>query len=102
MAPEPDAQDPEGEGDASSHTDMLHLSLFAGVAFLFLVFACWMCKRRRAEERVESGSQQARKLRKNLPLTEEDPNRSLLEAQERQKEEGRMQFITNVHDEDDG
>ncbi len=72
--------------------------IFSAFASVFILFACYICKKRRDEaaNSLNSGSQQARNQRKKLPLTEDDPNRSLLEAQQNQKA---LEFINTEDDE---
>ena len=45
----------------------------------------FICLRRRAAERRNSGSQQAKQVRRAYPLTEEDPNETLLEGKQNLK-----------------
>ena len=65
--------------------ELRNILIFAGIAAVFIAFSLYCCKRRRDQARANSGSDMARSQRSKLPLTEEDPNRSLLEAQERAK-----------------
>ena len=75
------------EGDSSkaddqdqntiSHDDLKNGLIFGGIALLFIIVSCIICKRRRDADRANSGSQAARKLRKGYPLIEDDPNHSL-------------------------
>ena len=47
-----------------------------------MVLACYLCKYRDQQLANRSGSTAARKKRKLLPLTEEDPNESLVSGLE--------------------
>ena len=49
-----------------------------------------------------SGSQAARSKRKQLPLTEDDPNRSLIKAQQEEEARKNMQFIGGDDDSEEG
>ena len=54
-----DDVDENGNKKEPNHLDFLDLEnglIFSGIAFVFIVLACWVCKRRRDEERRNSGT----------------------------------------------
>ena len=77
---------------------MRNILIFAGIAAVFVIFALYCCKRRRDQAHERSGSDMARSQRSKLPLTEDDPNRSLLEAQQRKN---KLVFVTNTEPNED-
>ena len=78
-----DSPDAPGQQESEENDYTLRNALiFSGIAAAFLVFACIVCKRRRDEARSLSGTRQAKRARKHLKLTEDDPNLSLVEGQE--------------------
>lgn len=97
-APPPGSVDESGKQDggaASPYSENVLRNglIFSGIAALFLIFACYICKRRRDEAARNSGSQQAKRQRKHLPLTEEDPNNSLLESSQNQNDDDEANFV---------
>ena len=79
--------EPEGakvpEGGHSSREDdqnfVRNASIFAAIVIVFFACACFLQKRR--GDVSESGSSAAKTARKQLRLTEDNPNRSLIEGQ---------------------
>jgi len=89
-----DPTDPDGK---LVHDNVRNGLIFAGISLAFIIFAICVCKRRAASDRRGSGSQAARGTRKKLTLTEEDPNRSLVEGQEGVSD---LQFVGDYDDEE--
>jgi len=59
------------------HDDVKNGIIFGSIALVFIIISCIICKKRRDADARNSGHAQARRNRKNYPLMEDDPNRSL-------------------------
>ena len=96
------------EGDSSkaddqdqntiSHDDLKNGLIFGGIALLFIIVSCIICKRRRDADRAGSGSQAARKQRKSFPLMEDNPNHSLTLGREYPS---KLSFVEAASDDED-
>ena len=92
---------PEGgeEEQKIIHDDVKNALIFGGIAFIFIIVSCIICKRRRDAERNSSGSQISRKDRKSsFPMMEDDPNRSLTLGREYPS---KLEFVEGSGDEED-
>ena len=82
--PKPKDEDVIDDGDSSkaddqdqntlNHDDLENGLIFGGIALIFVIISCIVCKKRRDADRAGSGSRAAHK---SYPLMEDDPNHIL-------------------------
>ena len=89
---------PQGRNHRSSNENLRDGLIYAGIAIIFIIAVCYAYKRRNDAEARNSGSQQARQYRKAYPVTEDDPNRSLILGQE---EISNLKFIEGSDEEEE-
>ena len=92
----PDESD-GAEGEHIMHDDVKNALIFGSIALVFIIISCIICKKRRDAESRSSGSSGARRNRKNFPLTEDDPNRSLTLGREYPS---RLEFVEGSDEEE--